>query len=321
MLRRLFGQPGLLIGVSKVLQALGTPLIAFLVANSDMMSGGIEDPISFCNVLFVGNSCAGVVILSLYGWRPIREDLVGLDWRSRLELFVFGALSALLSALIYTALETVSVTNAVLLARLGPLLYAILTAALFGQALRGSEWAGFGFIILGLGATVLGTSGTMLTMGDMFILLSTLVYAVVTLLSKRLLGKCKLPTVVFARNAISAVVFFIIANALFGPHHFADAFAGRLWVIMLVYSVVVIVVAQLLWYSAVRQVEASTVAKWTVLTPIIAIIYAFFLNGERPSFAQLAALSLVTVGVLIANLGRLVPKPVSDAPESAISAS
>lgn len=315
------GSPPLLIGVSKALQAMATPLIAFLVLNADEMSGGTKNPISFCNVLFVGNTCAALVVLAMFGPARVMGDLKKLTPWGRGELLIFGALSALLSALIYTALEEVSVTNAILLARLGPVLYAIATAVLLGQVLEGAQWAGFSVIVLGIVATVLGTNGLSLGRGDILILSSSFVYAAVTLLSRRLLTTCQLSTVVLARNGISAVVFFTIANIVYGPHHFADAFSGQLWMIMAVYSAIVIVAAQLLWYAAVGSVSPATVAQWTVITPIITITYAFFLNGERPSGAQLTALGLVTIGVVISQVGRLVPKTMSDAPESSVAAS
>lgn len=315
-----YRRPELMIGVSRALQALATPLIAFLVTRADEFTNR-ADPISFCNVLFVGNTCAALVVLASFGAGGIRADWKRLSLGVRAEALLFGALSALLSALIYTALMTTMVTNAILLARLGPLLYAVVTALLLGQALQRFEWAGYGFIVFGVFATILGTNGLHLSQGDLLIIFSSFVYAAVTLISKRLLRHMKLETIVFTRNCVSSLVFFVIANVLFGPHHFGDAFSGHLWVIMLVYSAIVIVAAQLLWYYAIARTSPSTVAQWTVLSPAIAIFYAFVLNGEQPSVAQLFALALVSIGVLIANVGKLLPKTLSSSPEASVGAS
>ncbi len=307
--------------LSRALQALATPLIALLIATAGGLGARAETAISFCNVLFIGNLCASGLVAASFGPRRILRDLAALPAARWLELLLFASLAALLSTLIFVALETTSVTNAVLLARLGPVLYALGSAALLGPAIRRGEWLGFSLIGAGLLAIVFVDSGFELVRGDLLILGSAVVYAVVTLLSKRLLDATELPAVVFARNFFSTVVFFCIAVALFGPHHFADAFYGPLWLIMAVYALLVILASQFLFYGALRRLPPTSVARWTVFTPALAVAYAYLLNGERPSGAQAAALVLVTAGLVVSTLGRRTPPAMPESAESAVAAS
>lgn len=313
--------PKALLVISRALQALATPIVALLVATAGSLGDDAKDAVSYCNVLFVGNLCAALVVSITFGPGRLKQGLLRLDRNTQLSVLLFGALSALLSALIYSALATTMVTNAVLLSRLGPVLYVLISALALGQSIGRSESLGFGLIVVGVLATVFTGSGFSLATGDYLILLSTVVYACVTLLGKRLLPDLGLGSLIFSRNFFSAVVFFILANFLYGFDHFADAFSGPLWVIMTVYAALVVVTGQLTWYKAISELSAATVARWTAIVPVIAIGYAFVINGERPSATRIVALGFVTAGTLVSNFGRLLPKGTPESGETAVAAS
>ena len=316
--------PRALLVISRALAALGPSLIALLVIQAAQLSGGGESPISFCNVLFIGNLCAAMVVVAWFGLGSIWRELAQLDRKLWFGLVVNGCLAALLSALIFSSLQYTSVTNAILLARFGPVLYALVGAVLLKQSIRKWEWAGFSLIVVGILAIVLKSSMFQLNRGDLLILGSSVVYAASSLLGKLLLsGKCPRETVVFSRNAISAISFFFIANILFGPDHFADAFRGQLWILMTVYALFIIVLAQFTWYAALEKLDTKTVGKWTVLSPVFGVLYALILHGERPSSIQISAFVVIMAGVLISSYGKRqpLPKGLPDSAETSVSAS
>mgnify|MGYP000138116150 CR=1 FL=1 len=257
--------PQVMLIASRALSASRPAVIALLISRGADLSSGVAHPISFCNILFVGNFCAA--------------------------LFVgFGS-----------ALEPCS--DAVLLGRLGPVLFALAGAMILREPVRRLEWVGFSLIAVGVVTIALKSSNFQINLGDGLILLSTLVFAGSALVNKLLVAKAApLSVVVFSRNLLSSIIFFLIAMKLFGPDHFGDAFSGRLWIIMSIYALIVIVFAQLLWYASLDNLDAKTVGRLTVLSPIFGLIYAFVLNGERPSTLQLAALLVVILGVMIASL-------------------
>ena len=90
---------------------------------------------------------------------------------------------------------------------------------------------------------------------------------------------------------------------------------------MAVYAMLVIVLSQLSWYWALKRLAPAAVTRWTVLTPALAVAYAFVINGERPGVAQISALGFVTAGILVSNLGKLTPPGTADSAESSVSAS
>ncbi|MEM9092257.1 MAG: DMT family transporter [Cyanobacteria bacterium P01_F01_bin.53] len=289
---------------SRALSAARPALISLLITSGAELSNGVAHPISFCNVLFIGNFCAALLVGFWFGFGTIVTDLKSLTPRVRWGLFINGCLATLLSTLIFLGLQETTVTNAVLLGRLGPVLFAVAGALVLGKKIKKLEWAGFSLIAVGVVAIALHTSDFQANHGDVLILLSTLVFATSALINQLMIANAAtLPVVVFSRNFLSSIVFFAIALRLFGPHHFADTFSGSLWIIMTIYSLIVIVFAQFLWYASIKHLDSRTIGRLTVLSPIFGVSYAFILNGEQPSAIQIGTLVVIILGVLIASLG------------------
>ncbi|TAG92903.1 MAG: EamA family transporter, partial [Oscillatoriales cyanobacterium] len=86
-----------------------------------------RNPISLCNVLFVGNICAlGLMTLIFHqDWQPqTLKALTGKDW---ISLTITGILSgAIVPALIFQALGQTNITNIVLIGRIEPILTLVL---------------------------------------------------------------------------------------------------------------------------------------------------------------------------------------------------
>lgn len=289
--------------LSRALAASRPSLIGFLIAKGAELSGGVESPISFCNILFVGNLCAAISVGLWFGFHSIYRSVRQLNRKAIIGLVINGILAAAIASLIYGGLQYTTVTNAVLLGRFGPVLYALVGACLTQRMPNKFEWIGFSLILGGVLAIVLKQNMVNINSGDLLILSSTVVFAISSWVSQSTFsGMSNLSVVVFMRNLISSVVFSIIAVALFGPHHFTDVFSGQLWIIMSIYALIVIVLAQFLWFSALGQLDSQTVGRLTVLSPVFGVFYAFILNGERPTSIQVMALLVMMTGVLISSL-------------------
>ena len=297
--------PKLLLISSRAIAALRPAVIAFLISQGAKLSGGTETPISFCNVLFVGNFCAAISVALWFNLTDLITEIKTLKKKVLIALLVNGILSALLSSLIFLGLNFTSVTNAVLIGRFGPVLFALAGTFFLGKKITKSEWFGFSLILVGITAIILKRSMFQINLGDLLILASAFVYMTTSLIGKLVLsGQASLGVVVFTRNFISSVIFFIIANILFGFRHFGDVFSGQLWIVMSIYALVIIVVAQLLWYAALGKLDSKTVGSLASLSPVFGVTYAYFLNGERPSTVQISSFVIIMIGLTISNLDK-----------------
>ena len=109
--------------LSIALFALASPVIKWLMTQGG--EAGVVRPgaISFCNVLFVGNLCAGVLTAVMFNPRRIWKDLGSIRGRT-IWLAVASILLAIaIPWLLFAALQTTMVTSLVLLSRLEPVLY------------------------------------------------------------------------------------------------------------------------------------------------------------------------------------------------------
>ena len=86
-------------------------------------------------------------------------------------------------------------------------------------------------------------------------------------------------------------------------------------------AVVIIVFAQFAWYRGIALLTPASVARWTVMTPVIAVAYAYAINGEIPSTTQLAALGFIMIGLVVSNIGKFLPRSSTDSPDGSVAAS
>jgi drug/metabolite transporter (DMT)-like permease len=283
-----------------------------------------RNPISFCNVLFVGNLCALVVMVAIFGKAFNRRNLGKLSRGDWLSLGAIAVLAGTLApALIFSALEFTNVTNVVLFTRLEPPIALLLSVMLFGA--RVNRWTVAGSIVtfIGVGVTALlmDISDPVLSMGGMvqfgrgelFAAAGAIVAAISTVLSKARLKRIPLGVFAVIRTAIGTVVFFIIAKGLFGAVHFADVLSPLLWKWMLLYGTVIVVAGQLCWFTGLRNSTPAQITFASSLHPIAAIAMAYLILGEIPSNAQYIGGGVVAIGILLGLIGNLrdisVPRP------------
>lgn len=285
------------LGAALVLLAISVPVVKLMIRE-----GG--EAISFCNVLFIGNLCAGIGALFLFNPRKTIATLARLPRKQWLPLAANVLLAVAIPALLFTALQTTTVTSLILLGRVESIVFAVLTIAFFQGTVTRFQWLGNAVIVGGALTLVLIQGMGNLTTGDKLVIIAAILQGLAACMSKRFLDHCPVGVFVFVRNYGSAIVFFWIAVSLFGFDHFADAFAPELWVLMAVYALALVVGGQVAWYHALRSLKPIVVANWSVLMPILAILFAFLLLDERPTTAQLVGGGVVIVGMLISRLGR-----------------
>ena len=143
-------KPTAVLILSYALFALATPLAKWLSLNGLNLGTDGHRLISFCNVLFIGNLCAALLILLYRQPQKLIQDYLQMGTKAHCLMLLCGSLSAIVPSLLFIALEHTSVANTVLLSRTGPVLFAIVGTLVFRQKLTKWELIGFGFIILSL---------------------------------------------------------------------------------------------------------------------------------------------------------------------------
>jgi drug/metabolite transporter (DMT)-like permease len=272
------------------------------------------NPISLCNVLFVGNICAlGLMTLIFHqDWKP--DSLKSLTRKDWISLTITGILSgAIAPALVFTALGQTNITNIVLIGRIEPILNLVLGVWLLGS--RVNFWSIAGSLISLAGVIVtafLGSSGQTMTMagfqigtGEIFVAIAAIIGAISTVVGKLQLQSIPLGIFTIYRNILGTVIFFLLANFLYGSNHFAEVLSPFLWQWMIVYAAVIVVMGQLCWLAGLKNATSTELNLASLLNPIAAIIMAYLILGEAPTFAQYLGGSLLLVGMIFGFVGNL----------------
>lgn len=275
-----------------------------------------RNPVSFCNVLFVGNLCALLVLLIVYGKQCKLNRLRQISQNQWLYLTIASIMGgAIAPGLIFQALAITDVNNVVLIGRLEPPL--TLAFSIFLLRDRVNFWEIIGAVVsfAGVFLTIALPSNvqSMVEMKNLFSfgLGETLTaIAAFALAASTIIGKVKISTVPLGiysiyRTILGTIIFFVIALVVYGSHHFMDVFSPFLWKWMLIYGPVIVVVGQSCWIAGLRATSVSQASLIGSFTPVAAVIAAYLILGETPTFAQYIGGAVIFIGIVFSQFGIL----------------
>ncbi|MBD2496976.1 DMT family transporter [Nostoc sp. FACHB-280] len=281
------------------------------IGSQNLVNG--RNPISLCNVLFVGNICALLVLILIYRRQWNKTALKQITVKNWLVLSVVSILSgALAPGLIFQALALTNVNNVILVGRLEPPLALALSIWLLKERVNFWEIVGAIAAFIGVTLTVLlqpqGTPinnmpGFHLGTGEILAAVAAVATAIATVIGKKSISQIPLGIFTIYRTALGTVVFFFLALRLYGQHHFVEVFSPFLWRWMLLYSVIIVVLGQSLWFKGLRASTVSVASLVGSFTPIAGILAAYFILDEAPTFPQYIGGSLIIIGIFISQLG------------------
>ncbi len=247
-----------------------------------------RNPISFCNILFVGNLCALGVLIPVYG-RQLRvhtfRQFSLKDWGSMAAVALLGG--ALAPAVTLLALSHTMVNNVVLVGRIEPPLTLALSIWFLGERTNGWQIAGSLVSFVGV-AFMVGLQGLWehkmapagfgtVGWGEILTAVGAVALAVSNIISKARLDRIPVGIFTIVRTALGTVIFFFIALVLYGSHHFIDAFSPFLWKWMLAYGTLIVVVGESAWLTGIKKSSVAYVSLVGAFNPIAAALIAYLL--------------------------------------------
>ncbi|WP_198015060.1 DMT family transporter [Mastigocladopsis repens] len=282
------------------------------VGSQHLING--RNPISFCNVLFVGNICALLMLILIYRRQLNIFNLKQVSWQNWIGLSVAAVLSgALAPGLIFNALSQTMVTNVVLIGRIETPLTLALSFLLLKEEVN--IWIVSGAIVslLGVAFTVflqilwenMMSSSNFFTVGvgEIMVAGGAVALAISTIITKTRLQQVPLGIFSVFRTILGTIVFFCIVLYLYGSQHFIDVFSPFLWQWIIIYSAVIVVFGQLCWFTSLKNSSASEVSLASSFNPIAGIFAAYFILGEVPTIAQYIGGAFVLIGIFLSQIG------------------
>jgi drug/metabolite transporter (DMT)-like permease len=273
-----------------------------------------HNPISLCNVLFVGNICALLVLLIFYGKQCELSRLKLINQNQWLYLTIAAVIgNALAPALIFQALGNTSVNNVVLISRLEPPLTLAFSMYLLRERVSFAEIIGAAVSFFGVSLTIALPSNLREMMGmenfftfgsgDIYTAIACFAGAITTTIARGKLLKIPLSIYSIYRTFLGTLVFFCAALILYGRHHFMQVLSPFLWKWMLIYGPIIVVVGQSCWTAGLRATSLSQASLISSFAPVIAVIASYLILGEAPTLAQYIGGAVIFLGIIISQFG------------------
>lgn len=273
-----------------------------------------RNPISFCNVLLVGNLCALIALIVIYGrqWNiSTLHKLSATDWLGLLAVAILSG--ALAPSLIFMALEQTAVNNVVLVGRIEPPLALALSIIFLKE--RVNNWVIAGAVVSFIGViltiilqppepTMINMSASLIIgRGEIMAAAGAISLAISTIISKVKLRQIPLGIFTIFRTFTGTLIFFVVVMKLYGLSHFMDVLSPFVWQWMLLYGAVIIVGGQLLWFQGLKKTTASDVSLASSFSPVAGILAAYLILEAVPTTAQYIGGSVIILGIILNQIG------------------
>lgn len=249
---------------------------------------------------------AGVMILPVYAWEA-RRNPAGSRWkRADLpELLLLGFLGVALNQLFFVVgLSRTSVANAAILVGLNPLLVLAIAGAMRMERITPRKVVGMAIALAGVATITAAPSkaGNATVMGNVFVLLGSLAFALFTVGGKRSsvhLGGITVNTFAYVGGGLMLAPLTLWQG--WGFRWSTVGVAG--WASILYMAAFSSVLCYLIYYWALAYIPASRAAALSYLQPPIATLLAVPLLGEPITLPLIAGGALVFAGVYTTERG------------------
>jgi drug/metabolite transporter (DMT)-like permease len=221
------------------------------------------------------------------------------DLAAGLGLGAFGY--ALQSGCYFAALQRIDASLLSLLLYTFPAMVAAAAIALGRECLDARRVAALALALGGLVLVVAGAgTGALDPLGAALAIAAALVYTTYIIVSDGVVGRMR-PQVLAALVCTGAAVSLTLGSAALGElRPGAVTMAGWSWLASL--TVVSTVGAIVLFFAGLRRVGPTTASILATVEPLVTVVLAFLVFGERLGAMQLAGGGLVLSAVLVLNL-------------------
>lgn len=267
--------------------------------------------ISPVTLIFSRFAIAAVLLLALVRELPPRPSWGALALMGFIGVFVHQMLQAY-------ALTMTSATNTGWLIGVTPIWSAVLSAVVLRERMGFWKIVGLvgGFcgalLVVTKGDFSAGVLGRPSTTGDLMILISTVNWAIYTVLGHRTIRELG------PRRATSGAMLFgalMLSPVFVAQRGWRDypKLTATGWSALLFLAVCCSALGYLFWYGALERIEVSRVASLLYAEPLVTFAAAALLLGERVSGTVIAGGILVLVSVLVAQYAPGVARSLEEA--------
>ena len=235
------------------------------------------------------------------GLREPEPPVTWREWRSLIGLGVVG--TGFYQLLFLAGVARTSVANSSLIFGCTPVAVAIMSSIAGHDRLTAARWAGAAlsftgiYTLVGLRAEI--SSATFA--GDALIFGAMLCWSLYSVAAQPLLKRHS-PLVVTGWAMTSGTAVYLVFAIV--PMLRTDwaAISTISWILMTASALLALAFSYIVWYTAVQRIGSSRTAIYSNLTPIVAMIVAFFWLGEPITRIQMLGAALILSGIALTRV-------------------
>jgi len=243
---------------------------------------------------------AGLMILPLWLWRGRPPG-----GRSLLQLLALGVLGVTLNQVFFiVGLSRTSVAHSALIIGMGPILVLILAVLRGLERMTVRKLIGMLIALAGVGVLKAfePSAAGPTWLGDFFVFLAALVFALFTVFGKEATKRYDSLTVNTVAYVAGGVTLFPVTLWEAARHPLAHV-SGAAWLAAAYMALFPSVVAYLIYYHALTRIAASRVSAFSYLQPVFALGLGVAILHERLGAPEIAGGLVIFSGVYLAERG------------------
>ena len=252
-------------------------------------------------------SMAGVLILPIYWWE--RHHRPGPAWTLRdvTQLVILGLFGVALNQFLFVVgLSRTSVAHSSIFANMTPILILLLASARGLERLTG--WKLVGVTVALAGVVLLrkldtNSHGEATLAGDFLTFCGALAFSIFTVLAKpqtKRYGGVTVNTFAYAGGGLLMAPVTLWQAAGFNFR----AVPLSAWAAVFYMAFLPSVICYLIYYYALARMEASRLAAFSYLQPVLAIVFGIMVLQEHVTFALVVSGLVIFIGVYITERAR-----------------
>lgn len=285
---------------------LAAMLSTIFISSYSTFTKILLDEFSTYSLAAIAQIFSVITLLLFFGAVNEYKKLNELSYKEIVAMVAVGILSAVIQPLfLFKGLLLTSAINGVLISRTQMVFVGIISAIWLREKVGPRQI--IGTIIMFGGAYFIATKGLTQSItigsGDSFLLIAAVFGALSTNIFKRYLSQVSPQLVVLMRNTLGLILNLTIVPFVFGfQHNFESVFDIRVLLILIVFTLVVIVGAQYLWYKSVEIIPANSASTIGMSSPLFGVLFAMGILGEKLTYYHIFGGILIVIGLIASTL-------------------
>ncbi len=248
-------------------------------------------------IMAIRTLLGGLLILVIF---LIKKEEV--DWNTYrsnfLKLVLSGSLFGMSGLFLFSSYEYIPVSIASLIYSLNPVFIFLFSLIFLKESFKKQKFIGILFALFGL-VLINGLGGNGFNRGIVYVLISALLYGIMATINKRIRG---ISGLLITASQILSASFILFTYLYLTDDLIILPLSSKDVINLLILGFIHSGLAMYLYYSSIQNLEAQTVALFSYIEPLSALISSSLILGEHLGFVEMLGGIFILGGALYGEM-------------------